>query len=134
MLVARDLHSIRLLAGLPEGDLERVASRSREVVHRKGSLISVRGEQGIGFAMILAGEAEVATPDGGRRKLGPGDSFGEMALLDREGRSADVIALTDVRCAAVPEWAFEDFLVQHPPVMLRLLRVLSRRVREAEAR
>lgn len=134
MLVARDLHSIRLLAGLSESDLDRVASGAREVLHPKGTLISVRGEQGIGFAMILAGEAEVATPDGGRRKLGPGDCFGEMALLDREGRSADVIAISDVRCAAVPEWAFEDFLIQHPPVMLRLLRAMSRRVREAEAR
>ena len=66
------------------------------------------------------------------RRLGPGDSFGEMALLDQEGRSATITADTDVTMATIPEWNFKPFLKEHPEVAYRLLQTLSRRVRQAE--
>ncbi|SRR6266545_4656547 len=129
-----DLQSVKLFSGMPESDLRRLAQQMREVRHAKGAEIAVRGQEGVGFMVILDGEAEVSTQDGGRRLLGPGDHFGEMALLDHEGRSATVSARTDLRLAAITEWNFKPFLMDHPEVAYRMLQTLSRRLREAEAR
>jgi CRP-like cAMP-binding protein len=83
--------------------------------------------------VILDGTVTVDTIQGKSRKLGPGDSFGEMALLDQEGRSASIKADTDVSMATIPEWNFKPFLKEHPEVTYRLLQVLSQRVRRAES-
>jgi CRP-like cAMP-binding protein len=55
-----------------------------------------------------------------------------MALLDKEGRSATVVAQDDMRLAGVVEWDFKSFLTQHPEVAYQLLITLSRRLREGE--
>jgi CRP-like cAMP-binding protein len=128
------LHSVKLFHGMPEGDLNKVARQMREVRHVKGEQIALQGREGVGFMVILDGEAEVSIPDGGRRVLGPGDHFGEMALLDQGGRSATVTATTDLVLAAIAEWNFKPFLLEHPEVAYRMLQTLSRRLREAEAR
>lgn len=127
-----DLHGVGLLAGMPDRDLDQIAQQMREVRHPAGVDIAVRGRDGVGFMIILEGQAEVATPDGRTRRLGPGDHFGEMALLDQGGRSATVTATTDLVLAAIVEWSFKPFLLEHPEVAYRLLQQLSRRVREAE--
>ena len=128
-----DLRSVGLLAGLPDRDLDKIAQQVREVRHPAGAEITVLGREGVGFLMILEGQVEVRTPDGRTRTLGPGDHFGEMALLDQGGRSATVTAATDVALGAIAEWNFKPFLVEHPEVAYRLLQLLTRRVREAEA-
>src|SRR5260370_17718440 len=97
------LKTVGILGGLGEGDLKRVSKQMREIKHVQGAEIMIRGEGGVGFLVILEGEAEVATPDGRHRKLGPGDHFGEMALLDHQGRSASVTARTALVLAAGPE-------------------------------
>ena len=121
-----------LFEGLPEGELKKIGKEMREVRHPKGQEIIVRGKDGVGFLVIVEGEAEVKTSDGRSRKLGPGDYFGEMAMLDHQGRSADIHAVTDLVMAAVPEWGFKAFLQEHPEITYRLLQTLSRRLREAE--
>jgi len=127
-----ELKPIGLFAGLSEGDLNKLSKQMREVRHQQGAEIIVHGKDGVGFLVIVEGEAEVTTGDGRHRKLGPGDYFGEMALLDQQGRSADIIARTDLILAAVPEWGFKQFLGEHPEISYRLLQTLSRRLREAE--
>ena len=129
-----DLRSVKLFAGMPEGDLKKIAQQMREVRHAEGAEIAVLGRGGVGFMVILDGTAEVTTSDGRKRVLGAGDHFGEMALLDQGGRSATVRATTDLVLAAIPEWHFKPLLIEHPEVAYRLLQELSRRVREAEAR
>src|SRR5260370_29663739 len=104
----------------------------KTVKHPAGHEITVKGENGVGFMIILDGAVTVATVQGKSRKLGPGDSFGEMALLDHEGRSATIKADTEVSLATIPEWNFKPFLKEHPAVAYRLLLVLSQRVRQAE--
>jgi CRP-like cAMP-binding protein len=129
-----DLRSVKLFAGMQEGDLKKIAQQMREVTHTKGTQIAVLGREGVGFMVILDGEAEVTTPDGRSRVLGPGDHFGEMALLDQGGRSSTVVATTDLVVAAIPEWHFKPFLMEYPEVAYRMLQTLSQRVRDAEAR
>ena len=128
-----DLKPIGIFKGMPPAELKKISKQMREIRHPKGAEIMIRGEGGVGFLVILTGEAEVETGDGRRRTLGPGDHFGEMAMLDQQGRSATVTAASDLVLAAVPEWGFKPFLQDHPEVTYRLLETLSRRLREAEA-
>ncbi len=127
-----DLKGIGLFEGIPDNSLKKLGKQMREVHHPKGARPVVRGKDGVGFMVILEGQAEVSTVDGRHRLLGPGDHFGEMALLDQQGRSADITARTDLVSAAIPEWEFKEFLNSHPEVAYRLLQTLSRRLREAE--
>ncbi len=128
-----DLKPVGIFEGFSPAELKKVAKQMREIRHPKGAEIMIRGDGGVGFLVILEGEAEVTTADGRHRKLGPGEHFGEMALLDHQGRSAGVRASSDLVVAAVPEWGFRPFLKDHPEVTYRLLETLSRRLREAEA-
>jgi CRP-like cAMP-binding protein len=128
-----ELNQAKLFQGLPEGELRSIEKQMKTVKHPAGHEIVVRGEGGVGFMVITAGSVTVKTGSGHTRKLGPGDSFGEMALLDQEGRSATITAEGDVTLATIPEWNFKPFLKEHPEVAYRLLQTLSRRIRQAEA-
>ena len=127
-----DLKSTKLLQGLPDAEIKKIERQLKMVQHPAGHNIVVRGDGGVGFMIITDGSVTVTTVQGKTRKLGPGDSFGEMALLDHEGRSASVKADTDVSLATIPEWGFKSFLEEHPAVAYRLLQVLSQRIRQAE--
>jgi len=69
-----------------------------------------------------------------RRSLGPGDWFGEIALIDQGPRSASVVAATELRCQGMSAWEFRPFVQNHPEVAWPLLQALVGRLREAEAR
>jgi CRP-like cAMP-binding protein len=127
-----DLKSAKLFKDLPASELKSIERQVKTVKHPAGYEIIVRGTDGVGFMIITEGSVTVSTVQGKSRKLGPGDSFGEMALLDHDGRSATVTADTDVSLACIPEWNFQSFLKEHPTVAYRLLQVLSQRVRQAE--
>ena len=127
-----ELKHTKLFEGLPESELRSVEKQVKIVKHPAGHEIVVKGENGVGFMIILDGTVTVATVQGKARKLGPGDSFGEMALLDHEGRSANIKADTDVSLATIPEWSFKPFLKEHPEVAYRMLQLLSKRIRQAE--
>jgi CRP/FNR family transcriptional regulator len=128
-----EVKDAKLFNGLPGSELRSIAKQMKTVKHPAGHEIVVRGDSGVGFMIILDGSVTVSTIQGKTRKLGPGDSFGEMALLDQEGRSASIKADTDVTMATIPEWNFKAFLTEHPEVSYRLLQLLSQRVRQAES-
>ena len=128
-----EVKAAKLFQGLPDAEIRSIEKQMKIVQHPAGHEIVVRGEGGVGFMVITDGSVTVTTVTGHERKLGPGDSFGEMALLDHEGRSASIKADSDVTLATIPEWNFKPFLKEHPEVAYRLLQTLSRRVRQAEA-
>jgi CRP-like cAMP-binding protein len=128
-----DLKSAKLFQGLPDGEIKKIERQLKHIQHSKGHDIVVRGDGGVGFMIITDGTVTVTTIQGKTRTLGPGDSFGEMALLDHHGRSATVKADTDVSLATIPEWGFKSFLEEHPEVAYRLLQELSHRIRQAES-
>lgn len=128
-----EIKSAKLFEGLPDAEVRSIEKQMKAVHHKAGHEITVRGEGGVGFMVITEGTVAVKTVQGKTRQLGPGHSFGEMALLDHEGRSATITAETDVTLATIPEWNFKPFLKEHPEVAYRLLQVLSRRVRQAES-
>jgi CRP/FNR family transcriptional regulator, cyclic AMP receptor protein len=128
-----EIRRARLFEGLPDSEIRSIEKQMKTVKHPAGHEIIVRGEGGVGFMVITDGKVSVKTVQGRTRALGPGDSFGEMALLDQEGRSATITADTDVTLATIPEWNFKPFLKEHPEVAYRLLQTMSRRIRQAEA-
>jgi CRP/FNR family transcriptional regulator len=68
------------------------------------------------------------------RNLGPGDWFGEVALIDEGKRTATIVAGTDLRCRGMTAWEFRPFVHSHPEVAWPLLQTLAARLREAQAR
>jgi CRP/FNR family transcriptional regulator, cyclic AMP receptor protein len=128
-----DLSSVKVFAGVPENELKSIERELKTVRHQAGHEIAVTGDGGVGFMIISEGRATVRTITGKTRLLGPGDSFGEMALLDDEGRSASIKAETDLTLETIAAWNFKSFLRAHPDVAYNLLKVLSWRVRQAES-
>jgi CRP/FNR family transcriptional regulator, cyclic AMP receptor protein len=127
-----EIKHAKLFEGLPDSEMRSIEKQMKIVNHPAGHEIVVLGEGGVGFMVITDGKVTVKTGQGRTRTLGPGDSFGEMALLDHEGRSATITADSEVTMATIPEWNFKPFLKEHPEVAYRLLQTMSRRLRQAE--
>jgi CRP-like cAMP-binding protein len=134
MATRDELRRLRLFMDLDDPELDDLLPRWTEIEEPRDTPLMVQGSPGFGFMVILDGEAEVATPDGSTHRLGPGDFFGEMELLDHRGRSATVVSKTPMRLLALVEKDFKPMLMAHPQVAYRLLQTLSRRIRDAEAR
>src|SRR5437879_13552496 len=98
-----EIKQAKLFAGLPDSEVRSVEKQMKIVKHPAGHEIVVRGEGGVGFMVITDGTVTVKAGQGKTRKLGPGDSFGEMALLDHEGRSGTITADRDGTLATIPE-------------------------------
>ena len=96
--------------------------------------MTTEGALGLGFHLILDGEATVSQGGTTLRKLGPGDYFGEISMIDGRRRSATVTAETPLRAAYVSHATFEELLDQDPGFARGLLKVLCARLREAESR
>ena len=97
-----------------------------------GTPIVRAGDAGSAFYVLIDGGARVVTPKGRARKLGSGDSFGEMALLDDSPRSASVVAEGDVLTMTISRTAFGKLLRSEPALSQELLRTLAARLRSAE--
>ena len=80
----------------------------------------------------VEGNADVSVGGEHRATLGPGDHFGEIALIDDGIRSASIVAATDLLCYAMTPWEFRPFVEEHPQVAWVLLETLARRSREAQ--
>ncbi|MDX6234867.1 MAG: family transcriptional regulator, cyclic receptor protein [Nocardioidaceae bacterium] len=92
-----------------------------------------QGESGDAFFLILDGTAVVRPPGKRVVKLGPGDFFGELALLDDSPRSATVEAQEDILLARIGRRDFTRMLDKEPKVAVALLRTLTARLRASEA-
>ena len=128
------LERVPLLAGLTKRDRQRLAQSLLERTFAPGKQVVVEGRGGVGFFIIVEGKAIVSVGDRVVRALGPGDYFGEMALLDGGQRSATVTADTELRCLGMTSWNFKSFVQENPPVAWALLRSLAGRLREETAR
>ena len=126
---AETLKKIGLFAELNDKDLERLGRQMRERKFREGAAVTQQGEHGVGFFVIAEGNASVSIDDEVKTTLGPGDYFGEMALILKDGtRSATVTATTALRCYGLAPWEFRPFVAEHPEVAWALLQVLARRL------
>lgn len=133
-IAPQDLAASPLLTSLDGKALKRLAAVLRERVYEPGAAVVTQGEGGVGFFLVLDGDAEVTIDGTTRARLGAGDWFGEVALLDdAQRRSAGVTATTRLRCVAMTAWEFKPFILEHPEIAWELLRSLARRVSDTEA-
>jgi CRP/FNR family cyclic AMP-dependent transcriptional regulator len=129
--LAAQLAKVPLFSDCSSKELNLIARAAKEASHPAGTVLAREGEAGIGLFLIIEGTAEVSI--GGRRRasLGPGDFFGEVALLDGGPRSATVTATSDVRLLGITEWVFRGLLHEYPTIAIKTLQVLAGRLRKA---
>ena len=127
------LRKVQLFAELDEKELEQLARQMHERRFPEGADVTSEGAGGAGFFVIAEGNAEVAVGGEHRASLGPGDYFGEIALIDTGIRSASITAATDLLCYGLTPWEFRPFVEEHPKVAWALLQTLARRLREAQS-
>jgi CRP-like cAMP-binding protein len=128
------IRGIPLFAETDERFLDRLAEEFNPRSYAPGELMAEEGEPGNTFFVIETGEAVVLVHGNEVHKLGPGDSFGEIALIDRSARSATVKADSEVRGYQLPVFSFRPIVESHPEMTWALLEALARRVRDAETR
>jgi CRP-like cAMP-binding protein len=128
------LAKVPLFSMLSKKDLDRLASQAHDRTFPAGTALSEEGETGVTFGVIVDGRASVNVRGRAVRTLGPGDYFGEMALIDHSYRSASITAETDVHCLLFVAWVFRPFALKHPESAWALLEIMVQRVREAESR
>ncbi len=127
------LQNVQLFSTLAEEDMEELARQLHERRFPEGAEVTTEGSTGAGFFVIAAGNAEVLVGGEHRATLGPGDYFGEVALIDDGIRSASIVAATDLLCYGLTPWEFRPFVEEHPKVAWALLEALARRIRESQA-
>jgi CRP-like cAMP-binding protein len=126
------LKGIPLFATLSQKDLRFLSKVAHQMTYEPGARLTSQDEMGVTFFVVIEGEVDVVVGGKVRSRLGPGDHFGEMSIIDRAPRSADVIAATPLRCLVFTQWEFRPFLKEHPDVAWALLEVLVKRLRQVQ--
>ena len=120
------LSRVPLLSGLDSKELERLAGSFAERSFPAGTVVVKQGdERGIGFFVITDGTARVSSGGTSVAALGPGDHFGEVALIGDRVRTATVTAETDLETLVTSVWEFRGFVKNDPDVAWKLLQHLA---------
>lgn len=128
------LSTIPLFANVDDHDLAQIASASTLRSYRKNSIILTEGDTSSSLYLVIEGELKVYVSDEDGRaniinRLGPGDYFGELSLIDEQPRSASIEALTPCRLSVITRTFFIDYLEANPRVAIRLLEGMGQRLR-----
>lgn len=128
------LRNVLFLAGLSDPELEALAGSLERCAFGKGQVIFHQGDPGQAMYIIETGRVRIFVLSETGQELsvniyGPGETFGELALLDGQPRSAGAIAMTDTVTQALRRADFLRYVETHPRVALRIIEVLSARLR-----
>lgn len=123
------LRKIPLFEACNEKQLEFIATRVEEVDVPAGKTLTEKGRSGGEFFVIISGTAEVRRGSGAPASLGPGDYFGEIALLDNGPRTATVKTTSAMRCLVLSPRQFQDVLYQDAAIAVNMLHSVVRRLR-----
>ncbi len=130
---ALDLKSIWLFSSCTASELRKIRSSLDEVEVGKGKVIVEEGRIGLEFFLIVGGRAAVTRNGKKVATLGPGDHFGEMALLDRHPRSASVVSETDMDLLVLSQRQFNGLLNSVPTIARKMLAAMAKRLRDVDA-
>jgi len=120
--VAVELDQVPLFNGLSQRQLKRLSRLFKERRFADGRPVVKQGEMsGVGFFVIAEGGAIVSVDGRDVRRLGPGDYFGELALISQQERAATVTADGPLTCHVIPFWDFRSFAKDNPEIMWKLL-------------
>jgi CRP/FNR family cyclic AMP-dependent transcriptional regulator len=131
---AETIARVPLFAGLEQRDLARIADSFKERRYDAGDTIAEEGSGGAGFFVIGEGTAKVTVHGQERGTLGPGDYFGEIALIDEGARTATVTAETPMTTYAMTFWEFRPIVETDARIAWKLVQALAHKLREADSR
>lgn len=123
------LAKVPMFSACSKRELNLIARAAKEVNHAAGTVLAREGERGVGLFLIVEGRCVVSIGGKQKAKLGPGEFYGEIALLDGGPRTATVTAQTDVRLVGITEWVFRGLLREHPSIALKTLESVAGRLR-----
>ncbi len=128
------IRGVPLFSDLDDKTVENLAGEFIERHFDEGTAIATEGMDGLNFFIVSNGEASVTVKGAVVGALGPGDAFGEVALVDKSARSATVTATSPVVAYALPVWSFRPFVEERPALAWKLLETLAERLRAAQSR
>jgi CRP/FNR family transcriptional regulator, cyclic AMP receptor protein len=120
------LQRVPIFADLDRRELERIAASMKQRTFRKGDQVTTEGQGGVGFFVIEDGQARVTVGGDERRMLGPGDYFGEVALLTDRPRTATITAESELRCYGMTSWDFKPLVENHSSIAWKLLQAMAK--------
>jgi CRP-like cAMP-binding protein len=124
------LQNVPLFSGMKGKDLKRLANAMTEKRVDAGDTITEEGKKGVGFFVIESGTAQVTRGGEQKRTLGPGDYFGEIALISDVPRTATVTAETPLKCWGLAPWDFRPLVEGNATVAWKLLDSVAKIVAE----
>ena len=127
------LQRVPLFAELESSELERLSGSFKERTFAAGEAVATEGEGGAGFFVIESGEAVVKVHGDERGRLGPGDYFGDVALIDQGDRTASIEATSELKCYGLTFWDFRPLVESDARIAWPLLQAMTKRLREAQA-
>jgi CRP-like cAMP-binding protein len=128
------LRNVGLFSALEDKDLASLSNEFNERRFSPGETIALEGAGGLMFFVVESGEASVEVHGEEVATLGPGASFGEIALIDRRPRTATVTAKSDLVTYGLPVFVFRPFVEARPEVAWKLLEQMADRLNAAESR
>lgn len=128
------LARVPIFANCTPEEIAAIAAVAQESGFQPAQIIVTQGTPGQAFYLILEGRVEIIRDGQSLGAFGPGDFFGEMSLLDQAPRSATIKAIDATNCLMLSSWDFKALLEKHPSIAVKLLEVLSRRLRVADER
>jgi len=131
------LRNVPIFTDLTDSDLTKIASKMVPRVYEKGQMILLEESMGETFFIITQGAVKVTRLSADGREvilaiLGESDFFGEMSLLDGEGRSANIVANEDAKVLTLSRNDFLDCLESYPKIAIALLEELATRLRKSD--
>ena len=128
------LARVPLFAGLDKRELKQIARLFKTRRFAEGETVVHAGSGGAAFFVIDSGQADVIVGGEKRKTLGPGDHFGEVALIDAGDRTATITASSDLVCYGVTHWDFRPLVEANGTIGWKLLEALAGMLRDAQAR
>ncbi len=125
---------VSLFSELEGRQLESLSKSFKESNFEAGEAIATEGEGGVGFFVIGEGEATVTAHGDELAVLGPGDYFGEVALIDPGARTATVTAKSPLRCYGLTAWEFRPFVESNASIAWKMLQTMAKHLHEAQQR
>ena len=123
------LKRVPLFAGLDDRELEQIASTMRERRFSEGDTVTEEGAGGAGFFIVESGEAAVTVDGAERGSIGPGDYFGEIALLTGSDRTATITAKNDMVCWGMTPWDFRPLVESNSTIAWKLLTAMANKLK-----
>ena len=122
------LAGVPLFSMLPNEEVAKLARRAHELRVPAGTVVTDMDSVGVSFGVIVDGQATVSVHGTPVRALGPGDFFGEMALLADQPRNATVTTTSEVDALVVSAQSFKSLVERNPLIALKVMRAVADRL------